>query len=35
METTLYSSENSHTEKQPFWEKASRLKSNYDHFFGA
>ena len=28
METTLYSSENAHTEKQPFWKKASRLKSN-------
>ena len=28
METTLYDSENSHTEKQPFWKKA-------DHFFRA
>ena len=28
METTLCSSENSHTEKQPFWKKALRLKSN-------
>ena len=28
METTLYDSENTHIEKQPFWKKALRLKSN-------
>ena len=28
MKTTLFSSENSHTEMQPFWKKALRLKSN-------
>ena len=26
METTLFSSENSHTEKQPFWEKGLMLE---------
>ena len=26
METTLYSSENAHTEKQPFWKKALHFK---------
>ena len=29
MKTTLISSGNCHTEKQPFWKKALRLKSNY------
>ena len=28
MRTTLFSSGNCHTEKQPFWKKALRLKSN-------
>ena len=28
METTIYTIENAHTEKQPFWKKALRLKSN-------
>ena len=28
METTLYTSENTHTEKQPFWKKSFHLKSN-------
>ena len=28
METTLCSSENAHTEKQPFWKKALTLEAN-------
>ena len=35
METTLFSSKNSHTEKQSFCKKALRLKSNEDHFYSA